>query len=340
MVKRVLRVTSLILLAAVACKRDGGAVSTFNLAFVTEAGGVGDKGRNDMIWRACQRFVEEAAVTAAIDCREPTTYAEGRVYLDELCRDGADVIVVASSAWEPYILALGPRYPATDFIIVGGRAGGRNVKALSYPVGDGGYLMGVAAAAAVPGGGYAFLGGRPDTATKELAAGYRAGVRATNVAAAVATAYVGPEFGALVQTERAGALARELFDGGAAVIFAAAGPANVEVAAVAKERDKLVIGYESNQNYLERGYVITSLNVRWDKLVFEELSAVAAGTFRGGVRRVDIASDYISYPIDVNNRGLLSAAAIRDIEAARQDLANSDGRGYEYCEAKTDVGGQ
>ena len=107
MLKSVLRITCLILVAAVACERGGG--SAFKVAFVTEAGGLGDKGRNDMVWRACQRFLEEAAVTAAIDCREPTTYAEGRAYLDELASGGADVIVVASSAWEPYTLALAPR---------------------------------------------------------------------------------------------------------------------------------------------------------------------------------------------------------------------------------------
>ena len=79
-------------------------------------------------------------------------------------------------------------------------------------------------------------------------------------------------------------LADELFAGGAAVIFAAAGCANAEIAAVAKERKKLVIGYESNQNYLERGYVITSLNIRWDDVVFEELCFAGRGGGQGGVR--------------------------------------------------------
>jgi basic membrane protein A len=116
-------------------------------------------------------------------------------------------------------------------------------------------------------------------------------------------------------------MADELFDGGADVIFAAAGCANAEIAAVAKEHEKLVIGYESNQNYLERGYVITSLNIRWDDVVFEELCAAGHGASAGGVRELDIASEHICYPIDDNNRALIPAEAIRKIEAARQRLA-------------------
>jgi basic membrane lipoprotein Med (substrate-binding protein (PBP1-ABC) superfamily) len=105
------------------------------------------------------------------------------------------------------------------------------------------------------------------------------------------------------------------------VIFAAAGLANADVAAVAKEKEKLIIGYESNQNYLERGYVVTSLNLRWDEVIFEELAAAAAGTFAGGEREMGLASERISYPIDDNNRSLIPAEAIRKIEAARQRLA-------------------
>jgi basic membrane protein A len=204
---------------------------------------------------------------------------------------------------------------------VGGRRGAKNVKALTYSAWDAGYLMGVAAAAAVPAGSYAFLGGREDADTKNLAAGYEAGIRSENPSAEVEAAYVGSGFGAPAACDDARLLAGRLFDGGAAVIFAAAGLANADVAAVAKEKGKLVIGYESNQNYLERGYVITSLNIRWDEVVFEELNAVAAGEFAGGERELDMTSELISYPIDDNNRSLIPAEALRKIEAARQRLA-------------------
>jgi basic membrane protein A len=294
---------------------------SFEIAVVTDAGGLGDKGKNDMVWRGCQRFAEESSESAEISSCEPATEEEGRAYLKEASAGGADVVVVASAVWEDDVLELARAHPDVIYLVVGGGRGAPNVGALSFPVRDAGYLMGVAAAAAVPAGSYAFLGGRKDAHTENLAAGYEAGIRSENPTAEVATAYVGTGFDAPAACGKARRLARRLFDGGAAVIFAAAGLANADVAAVAKEKEKLIIGYESNQNYLERGYVVTSLNLRWDEVIFEELAAAAAGTFAGGEREMDLASERISYPIDDNNRSLIPAEAIRKIEAARQRLA-------------------
>jgi len=303
------------------CGRAAREPGCFEISVVMDAGGLGDKGKNDMVWRGCQRFAEESSESAKISSCEPSTEAEGRAYLKEASEGGADVVVVASAIWEDSVRDLARKYPRVNYLVVGGRGGAANVKALTFSVRDAGYLMGVAAAAAVPAGSYAFLGGRKDVDTESLAAGYEAGIRSENPSADVVSAYVGSGFGAPAACDEARALARRLFDGGAAVIFAAAGLANADVAAVAKEKDKLVIGYESNQNYLERGYVITSLNIRWDEVIFEELNVAAGGAFAGGERELDITSEHISYPIDDNNRSLIPAEAIKKIEAARQRLA-------------------
>lgn len=307
--------------ALIGCGRGARDAGCFDVAVVMDAGGLGDKGKNDMVWRGCQRFAEESGVAARVSSYEPVTEAEGRAYLREASDGAADVIIVAAPIWEDYVHGLAREYPRIVYVVVDGERGASNVKSLSFPAADAGYLMGVAAAAAVPAGNYAFLGGRKDASTEKLAGGYRKGIMSENPSSAVAVVYAGDDFAAPVARGRVRALAGELFDDGAAVIFAAAGVANADVAAVAKERDKLLIGYESNQNYLEPGYVITSLNIRWDNVVFEELRKAASGDFKGGEREISIASEHISYPIDDNNRSLIPAEAVRKIEAARQRLA-------------------
>jgi basic membrane protein A len=312
---------ALSLLALSRCGGSGREVDCFEVAVVMDAGGLGDKGKNDMVWRGCQRFAEEGGVFTGVCNYEPATEAEGRACLDEASARGVDVVVVASPVWEGYVHGLAKKYPDVNYLIVGGGKGAPNVAALSFSVFEAGFLTGVAAAAAVPAGSYGFLGGRRDPITEGLAAGYRDGVLSENASAHVATAYLGDDFAAPTARDRARALAGEQFEGGAAVIFAAAGRANADVAAVAKERNRLVIGCDSNQNYLEPGYVITSLNIRWDDVVFEELSVAADGAFKGGASEIDITSKHISYPIDDNNRSLIPAEAVRKIEAARERLA-------------------
>lgn len=312
---------ALSLLALSRCGGNGREVDCFEVAVVMDAGGLGDKGKNDMVWRGCQRFAEEGGVFTGVCNYEPATEAEGRACLDEASARGVDVVVVASPVWEGYVHGLAKKYPDVNYLIVGGGKGAPNVAALSFSVFEAGFLTGVAAAAAVPAGSYGFLGGRRDPITEGLAAGYRDGVLSENASAHVATAYLGDDFAAPTARDRARALAGEQFEGGAAVIFAAAGRANADVAAVAKERNRLVIGCDSNQNYLEPGYVITSLNIRWDDVIFEELSVAADGAFKGGASEIDITSKHISYPIDDNNRSLIPAEAVRKIEAARERLA-------------------
>jgi len=310
------------ILAGLSCSPRGSLPGTFDLFILTDAGGLGDRGKNDLIWRGCQRFAEETGEPAVkIEKGDPTTVAEGREQLKTALAAGADAVVVGSCYWQKDVLDLARRYPRTKFIVLEGREGSGNVKAVNYPVSDTGYLMGVAAAAAVPAGGFGFLAGREDELTRELAAGFAAGVRSEIPAAIVSTAFLGRDFGSSLDRGRARASARRMFLSDTGVIFAAAGVSNETIAAEAKDQGKLVIGFESNQNYLERGYVITSLNIRWDEVIFEELTALRDRRFKGGVRSLPIGSEYICYPIDANNRALIPADAVLKIEAARQRLA-------------------
>ena len=85
------------------------------------------------------------------------------------------------------------------------------------------------------------MGGREDDAGRDLAAGFAAGVRSQEPWARVETAYIGEDYGAANAVARAGATSRKMFGDGVGVIFAAAGPSNAEIAAVANKRGKLII---------------------------------------------------------------------------------------------------
>ena len=71
------------------CDRAAREPECFEIAVVMDAGGLGDKGKNDMVWRGCQRFAEESRESAKISSCEPSTEAEGPCTvkeLDALCR--------------------------------------------------------------------------------------------------------------------------------------------------------------------------------------------------------------------------------------------------------------
>jgi basic membrane protein A len=63
---------------------------------------------------------------------------------------------------------------------------------------------------------------------------------------------------------KGGELARAQFDRGADVVFAVAGGSGMGALQMAKEKGKLAIGVDSNQNYLHPGTMLTSMVKRVD----------------------------------------------------------------------------
>jgi basic membrane protein A len=303
------------------CGREGEPGDALKIGVVMDVGGRDDKGKNALVWRGCQRAIEEFDVD--IDYREPASISESRESMEDLISGGAELLIVAAAPLAPIALEYAAENPGVDFLVVDGRESRENVLALSFPMEDAGYIAGSAAAVFYPGGTYAFIGGREDDQTKRLAAGFSRSVVEFTGDEPEAV-FLGDDFDAPADTEKATTVAKRMYDGGVDVLFAAAGASNPDIFAVTLEKNRYAIGCESNQNWIERGCIFLSVSRRVDEIVYDVILAETAGRFEGGVRNYTIGDDVIEFPVDEENQAVYDRGVIGRIESTRSELAASE----------------
>jgi len=119
---------------------------------------------------------------------------------------------------------------------------------------------------------------------------------------------------------RGGELARSQFDRGADVVYAAAGATGLGVLQAAKDKGKLAIGVDSNQNHIHPGSILTSMVKRVDLAVYESFKATKDGTWKPGVRVMGVAEGGVGYALDQNNRSLVTPDMEKRLQQARADI--------------------
>ena len=131
----------------------------------------------------------------------------------------------------------------------------------------------------------------------------------------VYSAYAGTEPKAFADPMLGQELAAAQYEGGADVIFHAAGKTGSGVIAAAKARRSLVIGVDSDQHVEAPCCVLTSMVKQVDVAVFDVISDVVNQRFHGGTRELGLADDGVGFVADANNAHLLPAAIVAQARA-------------------------
>jgi basic membrane protein A len=245
-----------------------------------------------------------------------------------------DLIVGVGFAQGPIMQVVARDYPDVRFAIIDGvifeddgKTPRRNVASLVFNEHEGSYLVGVIAARTSRTGTLGFVGGMDIPLIRRFAKGYEEGARAVNPSIRIIENYVGVTDAAWNNPGKGKELSMAQIGKNADVIFAAAGNSGlgvfdaVEQAGTENGRARrFVIGVDSNQNGVKPGFVLTSMIKRVDTAVYDIVEKVVDGQFSGGFHVFGLESDGVGYVIDEYNRGLVSAEAIRDAEAARTKI--------------------
>jgi basic membrane protein A len=151
-------------------------------------------------------------------------------------------------------------------------------------------------------------------------AGYVAGVRHVRPDVQVLVGYAGVRPEAFADPVRGKEIALSQIDQGADVVFHAAGVTGLGVIEAARERGRLAIGVDSNQNDVAPGTVLTSMVKRVDHAEYREIAAAVRGEFRGGVVELGLAEDGVGFAVDEHNRALLPDDLLRRASALRDSI--------------------
>ena len=306
------------LVAAVTALAGHVAAQEFVPAIVFDMGGKFDKSFNEAAYAGAERFKKETAI--AYREFEVTNEAQREQALRNMARRGSQVVVGIGFSQASGMERVAREFPNLKFAIVDAVVDLPNVQSIVFKEHEGSFLVGMAAAMASKTGKIGFVGGMDIPLIRRFALGYEEGAKYVNAKIEIYRNMTGTTPAAWNDPTRGGELARSQFDRGADVIYAAAGATGLGVLQAAKDKGRLAIGVDSNQNHIHPGSVLTSMIKRVDLAVYEAFKAARDGTWKAGVRSLGVAEGGVGFSLDQHNRGLITAEMEKRLQQARADI--------------------
>jgi basic membrane protein A len=291
------------MIAAVAVSTSAFA-ATPKLGIVYDAGGKFDKSFNQSAFEGASRFKKETGINFIEVQASSDTQAEQ--VMRGLARKKLDMIAAIGFSQTQAVQKVAKEFPNVRFVLIDGVAQGANVNSITFKEEEGSYLAGVAAAMASKSKKLGFIGGIDIPLIRTCACGYAQGAKSVDKKTEIVQNMVGTTAAAWNDPAKGGELARSQFDRGVDVVYAVAGGSGMGTLQMAKEKGKLAIGVDSNQNHLYPGTMLTSMVKRVDNAVYDSFTQIKNGTWKGGVTAKGIKEGGVDWALDANNRKLVT----------------------------------
>ncbi|MGW6865041.1 BMP family lipoprotein [Streptomyces sp. NPDC054901] len=297
-------------------------------AIAYDIGGRGDQSFNDAAYAGLEKAEKELKIKGAE--AEPTD-GEGEAdkvqRLTELARKGNNPVIGVGFAYGPAIKKVAPKFPNTTFGIIDDTSvQDKNVANLVFNEEQGSYLAGVAAAKVSKTGTVGFIGGVEVPLIKKFQAGFEQGVKDTNPNAKVLSTYLTqpPNFDGFAKPDLGKAAAQGQIDGGADVVYAAAGLAGSGAIEAASAKGKWAIGVDSDQ-YNQAGLskyknaILTSVTKDVSDSVYDLIKSVKDGKPTTGEIRYGLDKDGVGLA-DSNPEYKKMTEVIGAVDKAKADI--------------------
>jgi basic membrane protein A len=316
---------------AALCVAAGASAADPKLGIVYDAGGKFDKSFNQSAFEGAERFKKETRITYIEAQASSDTQAEQM--LRGLARKKLDLIAAIGFSQTQAVQKVAQEFPNVRFVLIDGAAKGNNVNSVLFREEEGSYLVGVAAAIASKSKKVGFVGGMDIPLIRSFACGYAQGAKATNPKIETMQNMVGTTSAAWNDPAKGGELARAQFDRGVDVVFAVAGGSGMGTLQAAKEKGKLGIGVDSNQNYLHPGTMLTSMVKHVDNAIYDSFMEMKNGSWKPGVTYKGLKENGVDWVVDKDNRALVTPDMEKRVNEAKANIINGTIKVNGACQA-------
>ncbi|HEY8297898.1 MAG TPA: BMP family ABC transporter substrate-binding protein [Candidatus Baltobacteraceae bacterium] len=285
------------------------------LGMVTDVGGLGDKSFNDSAYRGLLRAQD--VLGAHIQVLQSHAAADYQPNLAALTNAHLDAIYAIGFLMNKDVEQIAKENPAQRYAIIDAVVDEPNVVSVTFKEEDGSFLAGALAALVSKTHHVAFLGGQDIPLLRKFEAGFIAGAHQIDPNTRVDVKYVG-SFDDVASGKE---LANVLFNGGADIVYAAAGKAGLGAMDAVKSRSNaFVIGVDSNQDSLVPGRVLTSVVKHVDVAVFDIASAIKNKQPMRGHLVLGLKERAVGLTDFAYTRNAIGAATIARVDRLRQAI--------------------
>jgi len=298
--------------------------------------GSADKSFNEAIkFAVSQIFTDYRTPLFEVEPRDAT---ELTAALNDLVEQNLDCIVVACDPI--YLESIARENTGQRFILVSGAVELPNVMALSLADRRASAAVGGVAGLATQTGKIGFIGAVEDRTARRILAGFQEGATIVYSEIEVIANFIGDSLPTEENTERVRQLAQKQYDMGVDIIFAFCGNAAEGVFACAADNYALAIGSDLNQNWIERGHVLTSMLRNVSDAVYSALAALIDGSFTPGVVEVEPGNGGLGYHLDKYNQEIMPADAEATVRRVFQVLDERDALRLEEADVSAEDSGE
>jgi basic membrane protein A len=241
-----------------------GGKAPLKLAMVTDVGGLGDKSFNDSAYAGLQEA--KARLGADVQVLQSKSAADYQPNLTVLADEDEDEIFAVGFLMSKDLDQVADTYPRRHFAIIDATSTKPNITSATFREQDGSFLAGALAAMVTKTKTIGFLGGTDIPLLRKFEAGYTAGAHEVDPNVKVLVKYVGSFEDVASGKELAGVM----YDGGADIIYVAAGKSGLGAIDETRARSNVyAIGVDSDQDALAPGKILTSMVKHVDVAVFK-----------------------------------------------------------------------
>jgi basic membrane protein A len=281
--------------------------SGLKVGMAYDIGGRGDGSFNDAAAAGLEKAVSDLKVSQgnvkelAAAANESEDAAATR--LRQLVSEGYNPIIAVGFKYATSLATVAAEAPQTKFAIVDDSSVTLpNVTPLVFAEEQGSFLVGAAAALKTTTCKIGFVGGVEQPLIQKFEAGYVQGAKAVAPNIQVDVKYLTPagDFTGFNDPAKGQVVAGGELDGGADIVYHAAGASGQGVFQAVKAKGKLAIGVDSDQynvpSYADtKDIIMTSMLKRVDVAVFDYIGAVAAGDTTTLPKTFDLKVDGVGY---------------------------------------------
>ncbi len=280
---------SALLVLATACggateEKDAGGKNedAFSAGLVTDVGGINDESFNQIAWAGLENLEKDiGAKVSYLESKRDSDYVPN---LTKFVRDNTDITWGIGFKFEKALPEVAKRFPDAKLGIVDSDLGGdipENVSAVLFKEEEGSFLLGVIAAKMTKTKQVGFIGGISSPVIKRFESGFRAGVHAVDPDIKVVVAYAE----SFTDVAKGRSLAKNMYDGGADIIYHAAGGVGKGLFSEVKTREQgkyWAMGVDMDQSSLAPDHTLTSMIKRVDVAVYDISKRLKNGDWQGG----------------------------------------------------------
>ncbi len=287
------------------------------LGMVTDVGGLGDKSFNDSAYRGLVNA--QNSLGANIQVLQSRSASDYQPNLTALSEKHLDMIYAIGFLMNKDLDQISKQYPQQHYAIIDAVVNDPNVVSATFKEEDGSFLAGALAALVSKTHHIAFLGGQDIPLLRKFEVGYIAGAHQIDPSTKVDVKYVGSFEDVAAGQE----LSNVLFNGGADIVYAAAGKAGIgAIDAVRTRSGAFVIGVDSDQDSMAPGKVLTSMVKHVDVAVFDVAQAIQQKKALKGHLIFGLKDDGVGLTDFKYTRAIIGRSNIEKVDAIRQDIVS------------------